>query len=554
MRRQDLERLACQGQSPAAVPSGPSKSQLQVQQSPLSFDIVAARTGFTIAHMTSLARFRVGRICLYVLVMLSDRLAAFRASRTTRGNVTSAARSQCSHFVASTYPMGSFDAGLRRPRRSELSAWGRLPGPKQAGVTLWTRTNPLPVVSGSSVLPYGQGRSYGDSCLNANGVVLATDRLDRFIDFDPASGKLTCEAGVLLGEILDVCLPKGWFLPVMPGTQFVSVGGAIANDVHGKNHHRAGTFGNHVVKFELLRSNGDRLVCTDQTNSGWFRATIGGLGLTGLITWAQLKLRRLNSALIEAEDVPFASLEEFARLSDESDQDFEYTAAWFDCYSYSGGASRGIFSRARHVDKTDGTLSGSRPSHRLSVPFDMPAWTLNPGNMRLFNALYHAKKRRRRIRRVRMESFLFPLDAIRNWNRLYGRMGFMQFQCVFPQAASVQGVSELLQLISSTGEGSILAVLKRFGARRSPGLLSFPMPGITVALDFQNRGPSTRALLGDCQDIVTNHGGRIYPAKDACMTPSAFGMAYPAWRDLVPYVDPNFSSSFWRRTAGSIVT
>ena len=153
-----------------------------------------------------------------------------------------------------------------------------------------------------------------------------------------------------------------------------------------------------------------------------------------------------------------------------------------------------------------------------------------------------------------MESFLFPLDAIRNWNRLYGRMGFMQLQCVFPQEVSVQGTSELLREVASNRGGSFLSVMKRFGAEPSPGLLSFPMPGITVALDFQNRGPATRALLADCQDLVTNYGGRIYPAKDACMTPSAFDAAYPAWRDLVQYIDPNFSSSFWRRTAGSIAT
>ncbi len=181
----------------------------------------------------------------------------------------------------------------------EFQSWGRLPGTKQTGVRLWARSDPLPVPDGSSILPYGQGRSYGDCCLNADGLVLATDRLDRFIDFDPVRGTLTCEAGMRLAEIVDVFLPKGWFLPVVPGTQFVSVGGAIANDVHGKNHHRVGTFGCHVVKFELLRSNGERLVCSEQENAGWFRATIGGLGLTGLITWAQLKLRRINSALVE---------------------------------------------------------------------------------------------------------------------------------------------------------------------------------------------------------------------------------------------------------------
>jgi FAD/FMN-containing dehydrogenase len=438
--------------------------------------------------------------------------------------------------------------------RDSPISWGRLPGARQASATLWARTDPLPLHAGTTVLPYGQGRSYGDSCLNPDGLVLATHRLNRFIAFDPVAGTISCESGTTLAEIVDVCLPKGWFLPVVPGTQYVSVGGAIANDVHGKNHHRVGTFGSHVVKFELLRSNGERLICTEDDNPGWFHATIGGLGLTGLITWAQIKLRRVNSALVEVQDVPFVSLEKFATLSEESDRDFEYTVAWFDCYSYRDGGLRGIFSRARHLDEVDGTLSGTRPYPVLSVPLDMPAWTLNRTIMRLFNAGYHAAKRRRDIRRVRLESFLFPLDAFRNWNRLYGRMGFMQLQCVFPQATGVQGASELLQTIARSREGSFLAVLKRFGARSSPGLLSFPMPGITVALDFQNRGPSTRALLGDCQDLVTSYGGRIYPAKDACMTASTFDAAYPAWRELVRYIDPHFSSSFWRRTAGSIST
>jgi len=450
--------------------------------------------------------------------------------------------------------MTSANAGLPIPDRDAFDSWGRLPGAKQAGVTLWSRVDPLPTTSGGSVLPYGQGRSYGDCCLNSDGWVLATRRLDRFIDFDPVAGILTCESGVILREIIDLCLPKGWFPPVVPGTQFVSVGGAIANDVHGKNHHRTGTFGSHVVKFELLRSNGERLICSEQDNPEWFRATIGGLGLTGLITWAQLNLRRVGSALVELENVPFASLEEFWDLSEASDRDFEYTVAWFDCYSFDDGRLRGIFARARHPESADGTLSRDRPRARLSVPFDVPAWMLNPAVVRLFNKAYHASKRRRGIRRVGMDSFLFPLDAIRHWNRLYGRKGFMQLQCVFPEAVGVQGASELLQTISDSREGSFLSVLKRFGSRRSPGLLSFPEPGITVALDFQNRGPSTRELLGECQEVVKTYSGRIYPAKDACMTPSIFDATCPAWRDLVPYIDPNFSSSFWRRATASLAT
>jgi FAD/FMN-containing dehydrogenase len=448
-------------------------------------------------------------------------------------------------------PITAADAGFRRPRRDAFESWGRLPARAQAGITLWNRTDPLPAASGGSVLPHGRGRSYGDCCLNSEGLVLATCRLDRFIEFDAAEGIVTCESGVTLGDIIDSCLPVGWSLPVVPGTQFVSVGGAIANDVHGKNHHRVGTFGNHVIKFELLRSNGERLTCSEQDNQGWFRATIGGLGLTGLITWAQLRLRKINSALLEVEDIPFSSLESFWSLSEESDRDFEYTVAWFDCYSYDSGRLRGIFSRARPLDEFDGTLAQKRPHPRLAVPRAMPGWLLNPAAVRLFNRAYHAAKRGRGIRQLRMDSFLFPLDAIRNWNRLYGPMGFMQLQCVFTVEASLQGAADLLQAISSSGEGSFLSVLKRFGGQRSPGLLSFPQPGITVALDFPSRGPGTRALLERCQDIVMRYGGRIYPAKDSCMTPANFNAGYPAWRDLVPYIDPRFSSSFWRRTAGA---
>jgi FAD/FMN-containing dehydrogenase len=438
--------------------------------------------------------------------------------------------------------------------RDSPESWGRLPGTKQASAALWARTDPLPGPDATTILPYGQGRSYGDSCLNAQGLVLATHRLDRFIAFDPVAGTITCEAGITLAEIIDVCLPKGWFLPVVPGTQYVSVGGAIANDVHGKNHHHAGTFGNHLARFELLRSGGQRLLCSEQDNPAWFRATIGGLGLTGLITWVELKLRRLVSALVEVEDIAFTSLEEFLALSNESDREFEYTVAWFDCYSYADGTLHGIFSRARHVDEADGTLAATRPAPRLSVPFDMPGWLLRPTFARIFNSIYHAAKRGRGERQVRIEAFLFPLDAIRHWNRLYGREGFMQLQCAFPDATSAAGVSLLLETISRHRQGSFLSVLKRFGARTSPGLLSFPVSGITVALDFQNRGPSTRALLAECHEVVMAHGGRIYPAKDACMTPQVFDSGYPAWRSLVPYIDPRFASSFWRRTAGAVGT
>lgn len=400
-----------------------------------------------------------------------------------------------------------------------------------------------------TVLPVGQGRSYGDCCLNPGGLVVATDNLDRYIEFDVDAGTLSCEAGTRLSEIIDIALPQGWFLPVVPGTQFVSVGGAIANDVHGKNHHRAGTFGSQIIELELLRSNGQRLRCSERDNSEWFRSTIAGLGLTGLITWAKIKLRPLRSAYVEAEDITFATIEEFVSLSQESDNDFEYTVAWFDSFSYHAGTLRGVLSRGRHIEERDGSLVYRRPRSRVSVPFDMPQWLLGPNIIRLFNKGYAYSKNRRVLRKMRMETLLFPLDAIRNWNRIYGRSGFMQLQCVLPDAAGTNGVSDLLQVIARGRQGSFLAVLKRFGAKPSPGVLSFPMSGTTVALDFQNLGPSTDRLLQDCHNVVVGYGGRIYPAKDASMTPATFQAGFPAWRSLTPYIDPHFSSGFWRRVS-----
>jgi len=434
-----------------------------------------------------------------------------------------------------------------------VTSWGRLPGKEQLSINLWAATEGLPSRGDLTVLPFGRGRSYGDSCLNRQGVVLATSRMDRIFEFDATSGTLRCEAGLSLKGIIDYCLPRGWFPPVVPGTQYVSVGGAIANDVHGKNHHLAGTFGRHVVEFELLRSDGSRRLCSPSENPEWFGACVGGLGLTGLITWARIALRRVKSALVEVEEVPFSRLEEFVQLSEESDSGFEYTVAWFDCYSYRKDYLRGIFSRARHVTEPDGTLPAPRPAPRLMIPFVAPSLVLSPLAVRSFNALYFHAKLRQVARRVRLESFLFPLDAIGNWNRLYGKDGFVQLQCVFPPEGGVPGVSKILQSVSAQEQGSFLAVLKRFGDIASPGLLSFPRAGVTLALDFQNRGTETLALLADCHAIVRAHGGRVYPAKDACMAPAVFEASFPRWRELLPYTDPRFLSDFWRRTAMALL-
>lgn len=400
----------------------------------------------------------------------------------------------------------------------------------------------------ADTLPHGAGRSYGDCCITPGGPVLLTRRLDRFIRFDRAGGILWCEAGLTLDAILGVIRPQGWTLPVVPGTRHVSVGGAIANDVHGKNHHWAGTFGRHVRRFELLRSDASRRICSPGENREWYAATIGGLGLTGLVTWAELGLQRMAGDEMEVETVAFDTLDEFLELSERLETPGSYTAAWIDVFSYRQRRVRGLFSCGRIAN-----APGSAPRHARawSIPAGMPNVLAIPGAMRLFNRLHYARERRAGSRRTSFDAFQFPLDGVQGWNRLYGRGGFVQLQCVLPAADRLAGLEELLGCVAACREPAYLAVLKRFGALASPGLLSFPMPGTTLALDFPNRGARTFEVLGRCHDIVLGHGGRMYPAKDSCMPAAAFKRGYPQWEAVARLRDPRIRSRFWQRTAES---
>jgi FAD/FMN-containing dehydrogenase len=403
--------------------------------------------------------------------------------------------------------------------------------------------------NGMPALAYGCGRSYGDVSLNPGGLLIDCRGLDRFIDFDRATGVLSCEAGVRLADILAVlCRPdpdgSGWFLPVSPGTRFVTVGGAIANDVHGKNHHRFGTFGRHVLSFDLARSDGSVVECSPASEPELSAATIGGLGLTGLILRARLQLRRVEGTAIESEEIRFGELAEFFALSAEAEAAWEYTAAWLDCLAPAG---RGILLRARHV----AGVAAPPPSlaSRHEIPFDLPVSPLNRLSLRLFNELHYRKSGWRwRTRRVgSYEPVLYPLDGLGRWNRLYGRRGFFQFQCVVPMIEAPAIIAELLHQIAPSGEGSMLAVLKVFGDAPSPGLLSFPMAGATLALDFPDRGATTRQLLDRLEHIVIGVGGRIYPAKDSVMSAAAFDRGYPQAERFRAQIDPGLSSAFARR-------
>jgi FAD/FMN-containing dehydrogenase len=423
---------------------------------------------------------------------------------------------------------------------SSALSWGRTPRVEAAG-ECWVadRFQPLPAAN-EPLLAHGLGRSYGDVALNEGGLLLRTRHLDRFIAFDPGTGVLRAEAGVSLDDIIALALPQGWFLPVTPGTRFVTLGGAVANDVHGKNHHRAGSFGHHVRALELLRSDGQRLLCSATDHPDWLAATLGGLGLTGLITWVELQLTRVRTPALWTVNRRFRNLEEYWQIDAELGARHEYAVAWVDCL----GGGRGIYTAADHaapMRKLPGPPKAAR-QFRTDPPFSL----VNGLTLRAFNQLYY----RRPIAAQGLSHllpFFYPLDGLLQWNRMYGRRGFFQYQCVLPPETMKEAAQALFDRLKRGGQGSFLAVFKTFGAQPSRGLLSFPRPGATLALDFPNRGEDTLKLFGELDAVVAEAGGALYPAKDARMPPQMFERGFPALERFTAFLDPHFSSSFWRR-------
>jgi len=401
--------------------------------------------------------------------------------------------------------------------------------------------------AGREVLAVGCRRSYGDTVLNDRGCLIEMELLDRIISFDAEAGVLRAEAGLTLDAALQIIVPHGWFFHTTPGTRFVTLGGAIANDVHGKNHHRVGSFGLSVRKIGLLRSDDGLLEIDRDLHRELFFATIGGLGQTGLIVWAEVELTRIPSTDLLVERLPFGSVSEFFKLAEASDSEAEHIVAWIDCASVSA-PGRGIFQRANWRPE-----GGYRPhSSKLAaaVPFTMPSILLNNLTVKTFNAAYwRLEQRHRGAVSEHYSKFFYPLDAIGNWNRLYGRRGFYQYQCVLPFSAAEASVTEMLRQTSKAREGSFLAVLKTLGSIPSIGYLSFPRHGVTLALDFPNRGTSTASLFERLDEIVRDAGGRLYPAKDGRMSRDMFRSGYENMETFVRYVDPAFSSDFWRRVS-----
>jgi decaprenylphospho-beta-D-ribofuranose 2-oxidase len=411
--------------------------------------------------------------------------------------------------------------------------------------------------SSACLITRGQGRSYGDAALNENGRVMLTERVNRLSDFDVNSGILRAEAGVTLADILPVIVPKGWFLPVTPGTKYVSLGGCVAADVHGKNHHHVGSFGDHVLSLELILADSSRLTCSPAENSELFWATVGGMGLTGIIGEVTLQLIAVQSAHMMVRHHAANSLQQlFAHLENPALDD-DYSVAWIDSSSEGKNLGRGIAMFGHHAGAHEipadfRDAHTIKPTRTHSIPCDLPGWVLNPLSIGAFNARYYQREsKKQQPFLTSYDPYFYPLDVLHNWNRLYGKRGFVQYQCVIPQHTAFDGIKALLQELSDSRRPSFLAVLKRFGAQ-GRGMLSFPMAGYTLALDLPIRDEGLFVLLNKLDEIVLEHGGRVYLAKDARLAATSFRAMYPRyeeWLRIKNAVDPQnkFSSSLARR-------
>jgi FAD/FMN-containing dehydrogenase len=487
-----------------------------------------------------------------------------------------------------------------------LSGWGRYPVQICELERPERYTDLRPTTD--TLIARGQGRSYGDAALNENGRVVLTERIDRMLSLDTKLGILQAEAGVTLAEILPVIVKQGWFLPVTPGTKFVSLGGCVAADVHGKNHHHDGSFGDHVLAIDLILADGSHKTCSATENADIFWATVGGMGLTGIISEVTLKLIPIQTAQMLVNHHAANNIEHLFKLLQDPTLDDQYSVAWIDCLASGDQLGRGIAMFGHHataeelgVNPSSTTnpsqppldrggadtalplsqqrcgappsipLAGARgrwrgfaskhlredplyckPKRTHKLPFNFPSWVLNPLSINLFNKFYYFKGSRKKSPFLTdYDSYFYPLDAIGEWNKMYGKRGFVQYQCVIPEATALEGITALLKELSGSRRSSFLAVLKRLGAE-GKGLLSFPLPGYTLALDLPIRDKGLFSLLDKLDHILLQYGGRIYLAKDARISPESFRTMYPhygEWLKIKQAIDPanRFSSSLSRR-------
>lgn len=426
-----------------------------------------------------------------------------------------------------------------------LSGWGRYPRIDAKLTAPCSEDDLRALVLQGNAIARGNGRAYGDSAVSSQNTVHMRN-FNRMLTFDAEQGQLVAEAGVLLADVIDAFLPRGWFPYVTPGTKFVTLGGMIAADIHGKNHHKDGTFGTYVDWIDIIVGDGSVQRCSRSENTELFEWTLGGMGLTGIMLRAAIRLRPVSSAWIEQRTLVAENISHAIELFEQS-QDATYTVAWIDCLQQGKSMGRSLVMLGEHADavavpsqyrKTPLQIS---PKRKLSIPVEFPTWALNSLSVRTFNAFYYWNgKRKRGQQLVDWDSYFYPLDAILGWNKIYGRRGFAQFQCVLPLQSADEGLRALLSAIASAGAGSFLAVLKRFGAQNSR--FSFPMEGYTLALDFPVN-KKTLALMERLDIITVGHGGRFYLAKDSRMSREVFQQSEPRAQDYLSFRDDQMASN-----------
>jgi decaprenylphospho-beta-D-ribofuranose 2-oxidase len=442
-----------------------------------------------------------------------------------------------------------------RTKMMEITGWGRYPRGRSKVVRPERMDEAVPPAEGR-MIARGQGRSYGNAAMSADGLVMLTERLNRLLAFDEETGVLAAEAGTTIAEVLQIFVPRGWFPAVTPGTKFVSLGGCVAADVHGKNHHRDGTLGNHVTEIELTLADGERRRCSPQQNKELFWATVGGMGLTGIITEVSLQLIPIESAYLVVQHHKAHNLDESLDLLEDRAFDDHYTVAWLDCLARSENFGRSVLTRGHHATISDLPPEVKeplkpKPRRQRNLPFDFPGWFLKPWTVSLFNQLYYFSQGAKKAPFLTTyERFFYPLDRLGNWNRMYGKRGFLQYQCVLPTAHARRGLQLLLQELARSGRASFLTVLKRLGAE-GLGLLSFPTEGYTLTLDLPLSDPALFPFLDRLDEIVLEHGGRIYLAKDTRVEAETFRAMYPRfaqWQQVKAQIDRHnrFSSDLAR--------
>jgi FAD/FMN-containing dehydrogenase len=443
-------------------------------------------------------------------------------------------------------------------RKETLAGWGRM-APEECLAYRPEQVRALSSILNERAQPdyiaRGLGRSYGDVSVNGGGAVINMTRLNRMLDFDPETAVLECEAGVSLAEIIEVFLPRGYFLPVTPGTKFVTVGGAIANDVHGKNHHGEGSFGNYVQELRLLTPGGEVVTCSPTAHGDLFWATVGGIGLTGIILSARVALQRVASAYIAVDYHRAPDLEDVLSTMAATDDQYQYSVAWVDCLAKGKSLGRSVLMRGRHASP-DQLPPGQRsapfsvaPKRKKGVPMDFPGFVLNPLSIKAFNTAFYAWHSDQQGVIIDYDSYFYPLDGIHHWNRMYGKAGFVQYQATLPPEG-VKGLVTVLERLSASRRTSFLAVLKCFGAGNL-GLLSHPMKGYTLALDIPNR-TGLIPFLHELDRVLLDHGGRLYLAKDSATEPETLAAMYPQlarFQEIIGRLDPEqcLSSTMARR-------